>query len=239
MRRPPARRRHRATAGVAAVGLAMVLAACSGSSGAPALGTSGDPTPAGQDLSAYEDLRARMSSDGRAVVVGNPKAEHTAKVYEDPRCSYCVKFETSGGRALTKAASEGLLKIEYIIASFLDRDGSGGSVRTASAMRAAVDAGKFPAFHAAVFTDPPERPDGYTSDFLLKTADSVPGLRSASFDAAVKDLKHKDWVAVSQQAFEESGKQGTPALELNGTEVEPALLYDVGAMTDKLTEVTR
>ncbi|MCM2420636.1 thioredoxin domain-containing protein [Streptomyces sp. RKAG293] len=253
------------TAGIAAVAaavLAMTAAGCGSSSGSgSAKGSGSDSAPSAKsgaksgaqagagadggakgavDAATLSQLPARMAADGTAIVVGDPKAPNTVKVYEDPRCPYCMHFEQGGGSALAKLVKDGKVKVEYTIASFLDSNfGGSSSVKAANAMRAAVDAGKFPEFHSAVFENQPEEPaDGFTDAFLLKIADTVKGLNTTAFQKAVKDQTHKDWVATSEKAFEASGSKGTPTVLVNGKKVTPEkAVYDAAAFTKALKDL--
>lgn len=156
---------------------------------------------------------------GGVITVGDPKAKHTVKVYEDPRCPFCKKFEDGGAQALVKPVVDGKVKVEYTIASFLDKNlGGSGSVNAANALRASVDAGKFAQYHAEVFAAQPaeETEDAYTPEFLLKIADKVDGLRGGAFDKAVKNGAHKKWVGEAMKAFTDDGVKGTPTVYIDG-----------------------
>ncbi|MFJ2774129.1 DsbA family protein [Streptomyces sp. NPDC087300] len=165
---------------------------------------------------------------GGVITVGDPKAKHTVKVYEDPRCPFCKKFEEGGAQALVEPVVDGKVKIEYTIASFLDKNlGGSGSVNAANALRASVDAGKFAQYHAEVFAAQPEEEtdDAFTPEFLLKTADKVDGLRGGAFDKAVKNGTHKKWVGEAMKAFMDDGVKGTPEVHVDGKTAEPNSLY--------------
>ncbi|MEV5607866.1 thioredoxin domain-containing protein [Streptomyces sp. NPDC052225] len=208
-----------AVRGAGAVALVLALgagvAACSG-------GASGDAGAAAEvravaDPGGLAGLPARV--DGAVVTVGDEDAPHTVRVYEDARCPYCKKFEEGGARALVGPVADGDVKVEYTIASFLDKNlGGSGSVNAANALRASVDAGKFPEFHAAVFASQPadESVDAYTNGFLLKIADKVDGLRSGAFDKAVNDGSYVKWVGDAMRAFRDDGVQGTPTVVIDG-----------------------
>ncbi|MFJ3926462.1 DsbA family protein [Streptomyces sp. NPDC090022] len=155
--------------------------------------------------------------DGAKVVVGRADAPHTAQVLVDPRCGYCATYEAGGGETLLKLAAQGKVKIEYLLASFLDQGGAGGSVKAVNALRASVDAGKFAEYHAAVFASQPS--GAFTDAHLLAVADAVPGLRGDAFDRAVKDMTYRGWVADAEKAFEATGAQGTPLVLVDGKAV--------------------
>ncbi|WP_329120738.1 DsbA family protein [Streptomyces sp. NBC_01465] len=171
---------------------------------------------------------------GSKIVVGDADAPHTATVYVDPRCPYCQKFEEGGGVALAQAAAEGQVKVEYQIASFLDaRLGGSGSAKAANALRASAEEGKgkFAQFQAALFASQPgEETDGFTDANLLKIADSVPGLRTAAFDKAVRDNTYAGFVAQSQKDFAAKAS-GTPTVVVDGKTVKDEAMYETAAFT--------
>ncbi|MFB0626729.1 thioredoxin domain-containing protein [Streptomyces sp. AB3(2024)] len=155
--------------------------------------------------------------DGTKVVVGRSGAPRTVQVLVDPRCGACAKFEAAGGETLLKLADEGQVRIEYLLASFLDQGGASGSVKAVNALRASVDAGKFAEYHAAVFASQPK--GRFTDELLLRIAERVPGLRGEAFDRAVAEGTHTGWVAGAEKGFEATGMQGTPAVLLDGKPV--------------------
>ncbi|WP_030682278.1 DsbA family protein [Streptomyces sp. NRRL B-1347] len=166
---------------------------------------------------------------GGVITVGDPSAKHTVKVYEDPRCPYCKKFEENGAQALVAPLAAGDVKVEYTIASFLDNNfGGDGSKNAANALRAAVDTGKYPQFHAALFANQPEESDdGFTPAFLLKIGTAA-GIKDAAFEKAVTGNAHKAWVATAMKAFTADGVSGTPTVEIDGEKAPADSLYDEG-----------
>ncbi|MFD9905223.1 DsbA family protein [Streptomyces sp. NPDC059063] len=214
------RKAGRLAASVAVVALfGAVVTGCNsdddGGSGSGSGKVKESPTAAATDLS-----KVPAEVKGGVITVGDPKAKHTVKVYEDPRCPYCKKFEEGGAQALVEPLTAGDVKVQYTIASFLDKNlGGHGSVNAANALRASVDAGKFPQFHAAVFAQQPEESeDGFTSAFLLKIADKVE-LRDPAFKKAVLNGTHKKWVGTAMKAFEDDGITGTPTVVIDGKKV--------------------
>ncbi|MEU7584620.1 thioredoxin domain-containing protein [Streptomyces sp. NPDC041068] len=177
------------------------------------------------------------SVKGGVITVGDPKAKHTVKVYEDPRCPFCKKFEEGGAQALVKPVADGKVKVEYTLASFLDKNlGGSGSVNAVNALRAAAEAGKFPQFHASVFANQPEHEtdDAYTPAFLLKIADKVDGLRGGAFDKAVTNGTYKKWVGEAMTSFTDDGIQGTPSVFIDGKKPDGNSLYEQAAFAKEL-----
>ncbi|MET8689772.1 thioredoxin domain-containing protein [Streptomyces sp. NPDC004732] len=190
------------------------------------------PPAAGAQLA---DVPASVK--GGVITVGDPKAKHTVKVYEDPRCPFCKKFEDGGAQALVKPVADGKVKVEYTIASFLDSNlGGSGSVNAANALRASVEAGKFPQFHAAVFANQAEdeSDDAYTPAFLLKIADKVEGLRGGAFDKAVTNGTYKKWVGQAMESFSADGIKGTPTVFIDGKKSADGGLYEQAAFAKEL-----
>ncbi|GHG31328.1 hypothetical protein GCM10018791_55240 [Streptomyces zaomyceticus] len=148
----------------------MVAAAVSaGLIGLAAVGCSQEGAPAAGAATAGSaerpDALAGLPAavDGTKIVVGEAKAPHAVTVYVDPRCGYCAKFEASAGTVLAGEAAAGTVKVEYVVASFLDaRTGGTASARAANALRASVDAGpgRLSAFQAALFAAQPGEGSG-------------------------------------------------------------------------------
>ncbi|WP_326586726.1 thioredoxin domain-containing protein [Streptomyces sp. NBC_01294] len=167
------------------------------------------------------------------VVVGDPAAATTVRLYEDPRCPVVEEFEATGAPALREMTLRREAKTEYTLASFRDdRVGGDGSKRAVNALRAALDAGKFTEYHAVLFENMAENElaGGYTTASLLELADQVEGLRSDTFDSAVATMKHKDFVTASEKTYEAAGGDdprgpGTPTVAINGTQIKGGL-YD-------------
>lgn len=234
------RRTGRAGRVVAAVAAAALLGGAVAGCGAG--GGAGSDTAA-SDLSAVRtspiaDRLAKLPAavDGAKVVVGRPGAPRTVQVLVDPRCGACAQFEAAGGETLLKLADEGKVRIEYLLASFLDQGGASGSVKAVNALRASVDAGKFAEYHAAVFASQPK--GRFTDELLLRIAERVPGLRGEAFDRAVAEGTHTGWVGGAEKAFEATGMRGTPAVLVEGKPVgaKDGSMFDAAGFARTLKE---
>ncbi|MFF1376450.1 DsbA family protein [Streptomyces sp. NPDC058308] len=232
--RKAGRRAGRVGAAVAAAALIGVAASACGPGDDDAKG-GGSGKPSASAGAGLADVPASVK--GGVITVGDPKAKHTVKVYEDPRCPFCKKFEDGGAQALVKPVVDGKVKVEYTIASFLDKSlGGSGSVNAANAFRASVEADKFPQFHAAVFAHQPaqETDDAYTPAFLLKIAGKIEGLRGGAFDKAVKRGTYKKWVGEAMNSFSADGIQGTPTVFIDGKKADGNALYEQPAFAREL-----
>ena len=183
---------------------------------------------AGPAYSGVADLPARLEADGTTITVGDPDAKVTVHLYEDPRCPVCEEFETAGGGPkLREATLRREAKTQYTLASFLDdRLGGKGSKKAVNALRAALEAGRFAAFHEMLYAHQPEESvDGFTDAYLLKLAGRIHGLRSPAFDSAVRTMKYRSFVTASQKEYERAGGTkdpqgpGTPTAEINGARI--------------------
>ncbi|MFD7030179.1 DsbA family protein [Streptomyces sp. NPDC059917] len=218
--------------GAAAVLLGGAVLGCSSDAaqGADAQAAAGvvRTSPIAGDLS---KLPARV--DGSKIVVGRADAPRTVQVLVDPRCGYCAKFEEGGGRTLSELAGAGKVKVEYLLASFLDQGGASGSVKAVNALRASLDKGKFAEYHAAVFASQPK--GRFTDGHLLEIASAVPGLRGADFDGAVKGMAYKGWVTEAEKGFEATGNDRTPLVLLDGKPVgTDGSMFDAAAFAGTL-----
>ncbi len=210
--------------GAGRVGRIVAVVAATALLGGAAVGCGSDggqrsAAPEAVRTSPVADVLAKLPArvEGAKVVVGRADAPHTAQVLVDPKCGYCAKFEGAGGETLLKLAADGAVKVEYVLASFLDRDGASGSVKAVNALRASVDAGKFAEYHAAVFASQPR--GRFTDELLLRIADEVPGLRGEAFDRAVAGMTYEGWAGEAERGFEATGAQGTPVVLVDGRPV--------------------
>lgn len=185
----------------------------------------GAPRPA--SYAGVEELPENLAADGTTIVVGDPAAATTVRLYEDPRCPVVEEFEATGAPALREMTLRREAKTEYTFASFRDdRVGGDGSKRAVNALRAALDAGKFTEYHAVLFDSMAENElaGGYTTASLLELAGQVEGLRSETFDSAVTTMKYRDFVTASERTYEAAGGDdprgpGTPTVAINGTQI--------------------
>ncbi|MFJ7591279.1 DsbA family protein [Streptomyces sp. NPDC097617] len=178
-------------------------------------GASDDPL----DVSASADLPVApesVAADGTTIVLGDPAAPLTVRLYEDMSCPACADFEAEGTAPyLKRAARNGALQLQFTLGSFLGP----GSKFAANALRAAVDQNKFAEYHELLYRHQAavRKSGGFTRDRLLGLAIMIEGLRGPEFDAAVLDTKYRDFVEAADDAMSRSPADATPAMEINGT----------------------
>jgi protein-disulfide isomerase len=176
---------------------------------------------AGRDDDGGSSAPAATTDGGFALPRGQADAPVTLTVFEDFRCPACQVLEERLGPTIEKLTDEGVLRVDYHIASFLDSNlGGSGSVDAANAAACAADAGKFPEFHDVLYANQPsEGADTFgDTDALLDLAGQVDGLRSDAFDSCVRDGTYEGWVEDVQEAFDKrfNGQVSTPSVLLNG-----------------------
>ncbi|MGH4027610.1 DsbA family protein [Actinomycetota bacterium Odt1-20B] len=196
--------------GLAAV--AGVLAANSNSGGKKDNNTSG-PLVAPKGANGKDNL---------SIPLGKESAKSTLDIWEDFRCPACKQFEDTYRSTIHELADKGQLKVEYHLATLIDRNlGGDGSLRAANAAGCAQDAGKFPPYHDVLYENQPEETDdAYGSNSkLIELAGKVDGLVTDTFKKCVDDGTHDSWVAKSNKAFENGKFQGTPTVLLNGQNI--------------------
>lgn len=168
-------------------------------------------------------------ADGTTVVIGKDSAKKTLKIYEDPRCPVCASFEQTVGDTVHKDVEDGKYKLQFVGASFLDKNLTGeGSKNALSALGAALDVSEdaFVQYKKALFSKehhPEETQDTFKDDSaLIKIADDVPALKgNAAFKKDVEGGTFDKWALVMSKKFDDNkdGVSGTPALVMDGKKI--------------------
>ena len=182
---------------------------------------------AAKDATTVTAPKNTSGKDGTTVVIGNPDAKKTLKLYEDPRCPICATFEQKVGDTVQKDVAAGKYKVQYTGATFLDNTDNGeGSKNALSALGAALNVSPeaFTQYKAALYSadnHPDESDDKFADDsVLLKVADSVDVLKNnAAFKHDVENGTFDAWAMKMSAAFDSSGVQGTPTLTMDGKKI--------------------
>ncbi|MEF9903209.1 thioredoxin domain-containing protein [Streptomyces sp. P9-A2] len=162
--------------------------------------------------------------NGTTVVIGKADAKKTLELYEDPRCPICATFEQGVGETIEKDVADGKYKVQFIGASFLDRNLTGeGSKNALSSLGAALNVSPeaFLAYKAALYSaefHPEESQDKFKDDaYLIKVANSVEELKgNKKFQAAVENGTYDKWALEMSDKFDDSDVNGTPTLKMDG-----------------------
>ncbi|MEU6126045.1 thioredoxin domain-containing protein [Streptomyces sp. NPDC047123] len=197
---------------VGVLGLAAVVGLLAANSGDDKSDTSGPVSvPAGA-----------VGKDQLALPAGKESAKATLTIWEDFRCPACKQFEDTYRSTIHELTDKGQLKVEYHLATLIDRNlGGSGSLRAANAAACAQDAGKFPPYHDVLYKNQPaETDDAFGKNAkLIDLAGQVDGLDTDSFKKCVEDGKHDSWADRSNQAFQDAKLRGTPTVRLDGKDI--------------------
>ncbi|MDH6227426.1 thioredoxin domain-containing protein [Streptomyces sp. MJP52] len=179
--------------------------------------------------------------NGLDVVIGKG-GEKTLAVYEDPRCPVCAAFEQSVGETIRKGMEDGKYKVQFVGATFIDKNVPGeGSRNALSAMGAALNVSPeaFLDFKAALYSakfHPEENTDKFADDdYLIEVANSVDALKgNEKFQKDVKDGTFDRWSLEMNKKFNADGEKygfgGTPSLVMDGK-----LVTDSGGQSAPMT----
>ena len=156
------------------------------------------------------------------VLVGKADASKSMVLFEDPQCPYCRKFEEVNGPLITAASDAGELAVEYRMRCFLGPE----SVRADNALSLAAEVGRFDELRKALFAaQPPEGTGGFTTEDLLGLGAQV-GLTGSEFVSGVRQARYEEWVLSRESLYQTEDPQGTPAAWLNGSPIDPRVLFD-------------
>lgn len=155
-------------------------------------------------------------SDGKPIVLGEPNAKNTVKLYEDFRCPHCAQFENKLGGTITDLQKKGDVKVELFVLTVIDNeDGQQGSLRSGNAMAAAAAAGFGEAYYNALYENYGKN---WTNDQLIDLGKQVGGDQAnAEFTEAVNSMKYQSWMNSAAQAANSDQVQGTPTVFINDT----------------------
>ncbi|MFJ2770217.1 thioredoxin domain-containing protein [Streptomyces sp. NPDC087300] len=167
--------------------------------------------------------------NGTTVVLGKDSAKKTLKVYEDPRCPICAGLEQTVGPTMEKDLKDGKYKIQFIGATFLDRNLPGeGSRNALSALGAALNVSDdaFLEYKKVLYSakiHPSEQDDKFKNDsYLLDAAAEVPALKNnKDFEKDVKDGTFDRWALEMSKTFDDNkdGVDATPSLVMDGKQL--------------------
>ncbi len=199
--------------------LAVVVAIVIGNNSKSASSASGNAVPVGV-----------VGGTGGGILADPTAAKSkvpTVDVYADFQCPICGKFEEQFGPALAAMAKAGEIKYVVHLMSFLDDNiGNDASKRSANAAACASDAGKFLAYHSAVFAvQPAKEGDGYTDAQLTQAAKTagITGDALTTWQKCTTSGQHSQYVLDVAEASGKAGVTGTPTVKLNGKDITKTL----------------
>ncbi len=164
------------------------------------------------------------------VLVGAAEASKQMLVFEDPQCPYCRQFEELHEGVISSAVAAGDLVVEYRMRCFLGPE----SVRADNALALGAEVGRFDELRRALFAaQPPEGTGGFTNEDLLAVGADL-GLADQHFVSGLATRRYEAWVQDREATYQEQDPQGTPAVWLNGVQVESGALFDAVAFERRI-----
>lgn len=168
----------------------------------------------------------------------NPGAPVVA-IYEDFQCPACGAFEAAAGEHIGQMARDGKIALVWYPVAFLDdnpavrqanqdNDNLDSSKRAMAAFGCAIDQGKAAQFHDAIFAVQPQEGRGYSTEDLKSLAGPIglTGDQEQAYSQCIDDKTYLGWAKNATIAFRDSGLGGTPAILMNGTEVDTRIAAD-------------
>jgi len=161
------------------------------------------------------------NTDGYAVVVGEAAAPTTLTFYEDPQCPACAQFESAVNADVSQGISDGTVKVEYRIVSFLDRASTNEfSSRAANALFVVADtAGPevFKKFHDLLYENQPAEGGAGPDDDQLISWAVESGADESAVRAKIEDNAFEQFVVNATDQWSKDGYNSTPTVLVNGT----------------------
>jgi protein-disulfide isomerase len=171
-----------------------------------------------------------VASDGGGILANStaPKSNApTLDLYEDFQCPVCGRLEKAFGPTITSLVNAGDVKLVVHTLSFLDDNlKNDSSKRSANAVACAADAGKYLAYHAAVFAaQPAQEGAGYTDAQLTQFASEagITGAALTTWQQCTSSGQHDQYVIDTQDAAGRAGINSTPTVKLNGKDITQTL----------------
>jgi protein-disulfide isomerase len=166
-----------------------------------------------------------VTTDGYGVLLGSADAPVLVEVYEDFMCPACGRFEEAAGAALREMTADGSVRVVFRPMAFLDGASTTRySTRALNASACAVDAGRFPAYHARLFAVQPEEGGPGLSDAALVTIGADAGITDKGFADCVENLDFLRWTQRATDAASKAGVVQTPTVRVNGKALAVATL---------------
>lgn len=159
-------------------------------------------------------------TDTYSVVLGEPDAPHTVKIYADLACPVCAAFESETGEELAGAVQDGSVKVEYRLLAFLDRVSTDEySSRALNAAAVVLDTSGTDVFgdylQLLYVNQPAEGGPGLSDERLIELAVEA-GAEESAVKAPIEEEKFGQWVINATDQMSKDGISGTPTVFIDG-----------------------
>jgi len=158
-----------------------------------------------------EDFGGKTADDAPHVVV-----------YEDFQCPVCQIFEQASGDHLMNLAEDGKITLEYRTIAFLDKasetEYSSRSANAAMCVLEDTGVKKFKKMHDLLYQNQPEEGgEGLPDSKLISFAEEA---GAADAKSCIKKRTYDPWLRDATEASAKNDVEGTPAVRVNGKDVE-------------------
>lgn len=186
------------------------------------------------------------TSDASGIVVnpgtfkdGVPKVE----VFLDYQCPVCKQFESAFGSTLDDMAGKGEIELIYRTMTFLDNNlRNDSSLRAGVAAACADNAGKYSAYHNAIFAgQPTNEGTGYTTQQLrvdFAGTAGITGDKLTGFQQCYDSRTTQSFVEGTNEKAAADGVNSTPTIMVNGTKLDNNTIFTQGADAFRQTVLT-
>ncbi len=215
--RANARQTQNRLAGIATLGLALVLAFGAGIGVGRATAPAGSPlaaasatAPSGSAATAGSAWYASLPADGSRL--GRPDAKVLLTYWADFQCPFCAKFAADVLPQLASRIADGTLAVEHRDYAFIGTE----SFDAAAAVRCAGEQSRYWSMHDAVYAaQAGENQGGFAPDKITAIAASV-GLDAAKFSACIARDDVFAKVLADTSAGVRAGVRSTPSIDVGG-----------------------
>ena len=167
----------------------------------------------------------------------------TLEVYEDFQCPACAEFERAMGPTIKGLADDGKVRLVYHLKTFLDANlRTTHSLAMGNAAMCAADAGKFQAFHDAVYANmPAQEGQGWTTAQTEGFAEEA-GITGGAKDAwttCVDERTYATYVESTEESSSKAGVNATPTIRLAGSTLDLNAVRDSAGLVAAVEAATK
>lgn len=178
------------------------------------------PATGGTPVNATADRSGIVVNPGKAAA-GAPKVE----VFVDYQCPVCKQMDSLFGATLRDMAGKGEIELVYRTMTFLDSNlRNDSSTRSGIAAACADNAGRYSAYHDAIFAgQPATEGTGYTTQQLrvdFAATAGITGEALTGFQSCYDSRATSAFVTSTNELAQADGVNSTPTIKVNGTTLD-------------------
>jgi protein-disulfide isomerase len=155
-------------------------------------------------------------------VLGRASAPVLVEEYGDFQCPICARWEKTVGPTVRRLVQQEGIRFVYHPIAFIGPE----SLAAANAAECAGDQGKFWPYHDLLFAEQAPENSGALSDARLLAFGQRVGATGQRFQQCVKDGTYDNWVRQGTDLSSQRGVTGTPAVFVDGRQVQTALTVE-------------